>query len=76
MIRYSTGKKSSKDKKKLEKAMKVLKVFNSFLKVLCSSYFFVLFMCIMSHVVKTKAKIFCLYFVFPETQKEEKGRGL
>ncbi len=26
MIRYSTGKKSCKDKKKLEKAMKVLKV--------------------------------------------------
>ncbi len=28
MIRYSTGKKSCKDKKKLEKAMKVLKVSN------------------------------------------------
>lgn len=27
MVRYSTGKKTSKNKKKLEKAMKVLKVF-------------------------------------------------
>lgn len=55
MIRYSTGKKSSKNKKKMEKAMKVLKVYSSivssFIMLICGFQF--------------GADFF--HFVFPET---------